>query len=102
MPSATLLAPPPTPVAPQPDATATSKPDPNASYLEVGSFSDASWADEAVKQLSQLGFVAISVHKTHLWVQSYHVEVGPFKSPAEMDAAEKQLAAKGFKSHSVK
>lgn len=88
--------------AAQPNAAADAKPDAEASYLEVGSFNDASWADDAVKQLSQLGFAAISVHKTHLWMQSYHVEVGPFKTPAEMEAAEKQLAAKGFKSHPVK
>ena len=87
---------------PQPNPATETKPDGDATYLEVGSFNDASWADDAAKQLSQLGFSAMSVHKAHLWMQSYHVEVGPFKTTAEMDAAEKQLTAKGFKSHAVK
>jgi cell division protein FtsN len=92
------------PAAPAGNKSETAVPLPaaSASYLEVGSFNDASWADAAVSQLSQLGFHALCVHKTHLWVQSYHVEVGPFKSPDELESAEKQLTAKGFKSHPVK
>jgi serine/threonine protein kinase/cell division protein FtsN len=93
----------------QPAATAANKadsaspaPNASASYLEVGSFNDASWADDAVKQLSGLGFAALCVHKSHLWVQSYHVEVGPFKAAGELEAAEKRLTAKGFRSHPVK
>ena len=103
--STELLAPEPAvPVTPTPQSNppTEAKADADAIYLEVGSFNDANWADDAVKQLSQLGFSAMSVHKAHLWVQSYHIEVGPFKTPAEMDAAEKQLSAKGFKSHAVK
>jgi serine/threonine protein kinase len=71
-------------------------------YLEVGSFNDQSWADDAVSKLSGLGFTAFSVHKTHLWMQSYRVEVGPFKTLAAMEAVETSLEAKGFKSHAVR
>jgi cell division protein FtsN len=71
-------------------------------YLEVGTFNQSSWADQAVSQLSQLGFHALSVHKTVLWAQSYHVQVGPFQSKQELLAAEQQLEAKGFKGHAVK
>lgn len=34
------------------------------SYLEVGSFKDAKWADSAVDQLDSLGFHAICIHKS--------------------------------------
>jgi predicted Ser/Thr protein kinase len=71
-------------------------------YLEVGSFNDSTWADDAVSKLDQLGFPALCVHKTHLWAQSYHVEVGPYQNVFDLDAAQKQLTAKGFKSHVVK
>jgi serine/threonine protein kinase len=73
-----------------------------ATYLEVGTFSDARWADDATKKLSDLGFPAFSVHKTVLWMQSYHVEVGPYQNAFELDAAQKQLSANGFKSRPVK
>lgn len=88
-----------------PDASASSsnmKSTLPEAYLEVGSFNDQNWADDAVNQLTHLGFAAFSVHKTHLWVQSYHVEVGPFKTVASLEAAETSLEAKGFKSHAVK
>jgi predicted Ser/Thr protein kinase/cell division protein FtsN len=71
-------------------------------YLEVGSFNDATWADDAVNQLSHLGFAAFAVHKSHLWMQSYRVEVGPFKTLNALESAEARLAADGFKSHAVK
>jgi cell division protein FtsN len=72
-------------------------------YLEVGSFKEAKWADDAVQQLSQLGYHAICVHKTMLWkLQSFHVEVGPFTTSSEVDDAEKKLIAQGFKPHIVK
>ena len=71
-------------------------------YLEVGSFNDQSWADDAVSHLSHLGFTAFSIHKSHLWMQSYKVEVGPFKTLAALEEAETSLEAKGFKSHAVK
>lgn len=71
-------------------------------YLEVGSFNDQNWAADAVSQLTHLGFTAFSVHKSHLWAQSYHVEVGPFKTLAALEAAETSLESKGFKSHAVR
>jgi serine/threonine protein kinase len=79
-----------------------SKPDLNLYYLEVGSFKDASWADKAVDQLSRLGFHAVSIHKTHLWMQSYHVQVGPYANPTDIEAAQQSLASQDFKSHLVK
>jgi serine/threonine protein kinase len=83
----------------QPAQDAAPLPD---SYLEVGSFNDAGWADSAVGHLSQLGFRARAVRKTHLWMQSYHVEVGPFKTLSAMETAEKTLVDKGFKPRAVK
>ncbi len=74
-------------------------PDP---YLEVGSFDDSGWANNAVSRLSQLGLSARSVRKSHLWMQSYHVEVGPFKTRTALEAAEKTLANNGFKPRAVK
>jgi len=74
----------------------------SATYLEVGSFNDAVWAEDAVSKLSQLGFSAVEVHKTHLWAQSYHVEVGPYRTLGDLESAEQQLSAKGFKPHAVK
>ena len=79
-----------------------SKTDSTESYLEVGSFKDASWADKAVDQLSRLGFHAVSIHKTHLWMQSYHVQVGPYANPTDIEAAQRSLASQDFKSHLVK
>ena len=79
-----------------------SKPDLTVYYLEVGSFKDASWADKAVDQLSRLGFHAVSIHKTHLWMQSYHVQVGPYVNPTDIEAAQRSLASQDFKSHLVK
>jgi cell division protein FtsN/predicted Ser/Thr protein kinase len=73
-----------------------------ASYLEVGTFKDTEWADDAVQRLSQLGFHAICVHKTVLWKQSYHVEVGPYGTPEEINHAQERLTEQGFKSHIVK
>jgi cell division protein FtsN len=79
---------------------------PNSSvetYLEVGSFKDAKWADDAVQRLSQMGFHAICIHKTMLWkLQSYHVQVGPYTISSEADDAEQKLTAQGFKPHVVK
>jgi SPOR domain len=79
-----------------------SKTESTESYLEVGSFKDASWSDKAVDQLSRLGFHAVSVHKSHLWMQSYHVEVGPYTNPGEIEAAQRSLASQNFTSHLVK
>jgi serine/threonine protein kinase len=71
-------------------------------YLEVGSFKDAEWADSAVDRLSHLGFKAVSVHKGHLWTQSYHVEVGPFTTVQDLEKAERDLTAQGLKPHAVR
>lgn len=71
-------------------------------YLEVGSFNDAGWADNAVSHLSQLGLPARAVRKSHLWMQSYHVEVGPFKTLSALEAAEKTLTQKGFSPRAAK
>jgi serine/threonine protein kinase/cell division protein FtsN len=87
---------------PNQQKTEESKPVLTTSYLEVGSFKDATWADKAVDQLSRLGFHAVSIHKTHLWMQSYHVQVGPYANPADVEAAQRSLAAQDFKSHLVK
>jgi cell division protein FtsN len=85
-------------------AASTVKPDSSAeTYLEVGSFKDAKWADDAVQRLSQMGFHAICIHKTMLWkLQSYHVQVGPYTTSSEADDAAQKLAAQGFKPHVVK
>lgn len=72
------------------------------SYLEVGSFKDATWADNAVDQLTHLGFHAICVHKDHLWMHSYNVQVGPYDNSKDIEAAEQRLAAQGFKAHIAK
>ncbi|MGB9070552.1 MAG: protein kinase [Candidatus Acidiferrales bacterium] len=85
-------------------ATSAVKPDSSVeTYLEVGSFKDAKWADDAVQRLSQMGFHAICVHKTMLWkLQSYHVQVGPYTTSSEADDAEQKLTAQGFRPHVVK
>ena len=71
-------------------------------YLEVGSFNDSVRANNAVNQLSQLGFRARAVRKNHLWMRSYHVEVGPFKTSTALETAEKALVDNGFKLRAVK
>jgi serine/threonine protein kinase len=72
------------------------------SYFEVGSFKDSTWADDAVEKLTQLGFHAISVHKTVLWMQSYQVRVGPYTDSKTLEIARKDLVSQGFKPHLVK
>jgi len=78
---------------------AGSQPDVTENYLEVASFNDSTWSDKAVDQLTQLGFHAVTIHKSHLWMQSFHVRVGPYANIPDMEAAEKSLAKLGFKSH---
>ncbi len=73
-----------------------------AMYLEVGSFKDSTWASNAVEQLTNLGYHAISVRQSRLWIQSFHVQVGPFSDSKAVAEAQQSLAAKGFKSHLVK
>lgn len=75
----------------------------SVTYLEVGSFKEAKWADDAVERLTQLGFHAICVHKTMLWkLQSYHVQVGPYTTSSDIGVAQEKLTAQGFRPHPVK
>jgi len=99
-----LLQPAASPTDSGPAAASPVKPDSSVeTYLEVGSFKDAKWADDAVQRLSQMGFHAICIHKTMLWkLQSYHVQVGPYTKSSEADDAEQKLTAQGFKPHVVK
>ncbi len=78
------------------------KPAPTVLYLEVGTFKDSNWAQNAVEKLSGLGYHAISVHQSKLWMQSYHVQVGPYADMSEVGVAQKGLASQGFKTHLVK
>ena len=70
-------------------------------FIEVASFKDETWAENAVEKLTHLGFHAIVIHKTLLWTQSYHVEVGPYSDPKDIEAARKDLASNGYKSRLV-
>ncbi len=84
------------------DGADAEKPAPSALYLEAGSFKDSSWAQNAVEKLKELGYHAISVHQSRLWMQSFHVQVGPFTDMKEVETAQKGLVAQGFKTHLVK
>ncbi len=70
-------------------------------YIEVGSFKDETWADNAVDKLTELGFHAMVMHKNLLWMQSYRVQVGPYASREEMAEAQKNLTSHGYKAHPV-
>jgi cell division septation protein DedD len=70
-------------------------------FVEVGTFKEETWANDAVDKLTQLGFHAVLVHKNMLWLQSFHVQVGPYSNPQELAEAQKSLAVHGFKSHPV-
>jgi serine/threonine protein kinase len=72
------------------------------SYLEVGAFKDTKWAEDAVERLSQEGFHAICVHKSVLWMKSYHVQVGPYSTSDQIEHAQERLTEQGIKSHIVK
>jgi cell division protein FtsN len=103
-PAPAALQPAASPTDPGSAAASAVKPDSSVeTYLEVGSFKDAKWADDAVQRLSQMGFHAICIHKTMLWkLQSYHVQVGPYSTSSEAENAEQKLTAQGFKPHVVK
>jgi cell division protein FtsN len=103
-PAPAALQPAASPTDPGSAAASAVKPDSRVeTYLEVGSFKDSKWADDAVQRLSQMGFHAICIHKTMLWkLQSYHVQVGPYSTSSEAEDAEQKLTARGFKSHVVK
>ena len=98
-----LISPSDSPSTKPPDLSAKEQAEPviALSYLEVGSFKDAKWADSAVTQLDKLGFHAICVHKSLLWMQSYHVQVGPYQNAKDIKAAEQRLSTLGFKTHAV-
>jgi len=81
---------------------ADSKSDLHEYYLEVGSFKDANRADQAADQLTRLGFHAVSIHKTKLWMHSYRVQVGPYANQIDVQAAQRSLASQDFKSNLVK
>jgi class 3 adenylate cyclase/cell division septation protein DedD len=68
-------------------------------YLEVGTFKDETWANNASDKLQQLGYHTILIHKNVLWMQSYHVQVGPYAGQEDLAAAQKSLAVQGFKTH---
>jgi cell division septation protein DedD len=70
-------------------------------YVEVGSFKDETWANNAVDKLNQLGFHTQLVHKNLLWSQSYHVQVGPYADRKGVEEAQKSLTSQGFKAHPV-
>jgi cell division septation protein DedD len=70
-----------------------------ALYLEVASFKDDNWANNAAEKLQQLGYHTVLIHKNVLWMQSYHVQVGPYASQLELAGAQKSLSAQGFKAH---
>jgi cell division protein FtsN len=103
-PAPAALQPAASPTDPGSAAASAVKPDSSVeTYLEVGSFKDAKWADDAVQRLSQMGFHAICIHKTMLWkLQSYHVQVGPYSTSSEAENAAQKLTAQGFKPHVVK
>lgn len=84
------------------DPTQGQKPEQAAMYLEVGSFKDANWAENAVEKLSALGYHAITVHQTRLWMQSFHVQVGPFMDLKDVAEAQKSLTSRGYKTRLVK
>jgi hypothetical protein len=87
---------------PKTEQKAEPKPEQTVSFLEVGSFNDATWADRAVERLTQLGYHAVSMHRTHLWMQSFHVQVGPYADAKDLAAAKQSLTSQGFKPHLVK
>lgn len=80
---------------------AISEPNAPKLYVEVGTFKDETWADNAVEKLTELGFHAMVMHKNLLWMQSYRVQVGPFASKEEMAEAQKNLSSHGYKAHPV-
>ena len=59
-------------------------------YLEVGTFKDETWANNAVDKLTQLGFHAVLIQKNLLWTQSYHVEVGPYTNQKDIAEARRK------------
>ncbi len=65
-------------------------------YFDVGNFKELLWADKATDDLDKLGFHAIVIHKSLLWMQSFHVLVGPFGGDENPEAARARLETLGF------
>ena len=70
-------------------------------YIEVGTFKDETWANNAVDKLNQLGFHALLIQKSLLWSQSYHVQVGPYPDQKSVEEARKSLVSRGSKVRAV-
>jgi len=68
----------------------------STTYLEVGRFHDATWADQTTSKLEQLGLRATVVRKGHFGINSYQVLVGPYSSDEDAKAAHKYLVSRGF------
>ena len=66
-------------------------------YLEVATFKDETWAENAVDKLTSLGFKASYLHRTKLWIQTYRVEVGPFATIQKMEVVRQDLNSRGYK-----
>lgn len=65
-------------------------------YFDVGNFSDVVWAERARDELERAGLHSLVIHKTRLWLSSYHVVVGPY-ADGEWMTAQEDLEARGFK-----
>jgi hypothetical protein len=65
-------------------------------YFEVRNFRDEFRANQAMDELSHVGFHAIIVRSRLLWTNSYHILVGPYSSQGEMEAARESLGSRGF------
>lgn len=66
-------------------------------YFRVGTFKDARQADAAAEALGHLGFHAIVIHKTLLWLNSYYILAGPFADDGVAETARRDLESQGFK-----
>jgi PilZ domain/SPOR domain len=82
------------------DADVGKTPDFGASpgkYLEVGQFRRKASADEATNSAKALGVPVIVVHKSALWMNSYHVLAGPYRNQNDAELARGRLQSRGFK-----
>ena len=66
-------------------------------YLEVGQFRHKAAADEATNSAKALGVPVIVVHKSVLWMNSYHVLAGPYRNQNDAELARGRLQSRGFK-----
>ncbi len=82
------------------DANVSKTPDfgaPPGKYLEVGQFRHKASADEATNSAKALGVPVIVVHKSALWMNSYHVLAGPYRNQNDAELARGRLQSRGFK-----